>query len=88
MVKRFLFLTLLMGVPLVAHSQTGVYSSSAESAKNGKTFSHVVGGVANVESEDGMLSVGPYVGYTVTTLTGFVLVDVSLLSVYPNAIMA
>lgn len=83
MVKPFL-LIILLGVPMLCFSQSSIYSSSGEVTQNGMTMSHVIGSVANIESEDGMLSTGAMAQYSVAATTGLDLVDVTLLSVYPN----
>lgn len=83
MVRQFLLTTLLC-MPLLGYSQATVYSSSAESTQNGLTMAHVIGSMAYADSEDGMLSTGPLAQYSVAATTGLNLVDVTLLSAYPN----
>lgn len=83
MVKQILLLTAL-GIPLLVYSQTSAYSSVGEKSENGLTLSHALDYKANVESADGMLSMGPMAQYTVAATTGLDLVDVTLLTVYPN----
>ena len=83
MVKQIL-LTTLVGVPLLGFSQANVYSSVGENTQNGLTLSYVVDDMASIESEDGMLSTGAMAQYSVAATTGLDLVDVTLLSVYPN----
>ncbi len=84
MVKQILLLTAL-GIPLLVYSQTSAYSSVGEKSENGLTLSHVLDYKANVESADGSLSTGPMAPqYTVSATVGLDLVDVTLMSVYPN----
>lgn len=83
MVKQFLLFTLL-GVPMLGYSQAYTYGSVGEKTQNGLTLSHALDYKANVESADGMLAMGPMAQYTVAATTGLELVDVTLLSVYPN----
>lgn len=83
MVKQILLLTAL-GIPLLVYSQTSAYSSVGEKSENGLTLSHVLDYKANVESADGSLSTGPMAQYTVAATTGLDLMDVTLMSVYPN----
>lgn len=83
MVKQILVLTAL-GIPLLGYSQASTYGSVGENTQNGLTLSHVLDYKANVESADGLLSTGPMAHYTVAATTGLDLVDVTLLSVYPN----
>ena len=83
MVKQFLLFTLL-GVPMLGYSQAYTYGSVGEKTQNGLTLSHALDYKANVESADGMLAMGPMAQYTVAATTGLDLVDVTLLSVYPN----
>ncbi len=83
MVKQFLLFTLL-GVPMLGYSQAYTYGSVGEKTQNGLTLSHALDYKANVESADGMLAMGPMAQYTVAATTGLNLVDVTLLSVYPN----
>ena len=84
MLKHVLLLTTLAGVPALCHSQTNVYSSASERTEDGVTLYHVVGNMAALESEDGTLSTGNLIPYSVATTTGLELTDVSLLTVYPN----
>lgn len=86
MIRKILLLTTLMGGSSMLYSQGSIYTSVEENAENGMTFSHVVGGLANMESLDGRISTGSLFQYQyeITTTTGTELVDVALLSVYPN----
>lgn len=83
MVKKILLLTAL-GIPLLGFSQATTYGSVGENTQNGLTLSHALDYKANMESADGMLSTGPMAHYTVAATTGLDLVDVTLLTVYPN----
>lgn len=84
MLKQLLLLTTLAGVPVLCHSQSNIYSSADERTEDGMTIYHVVGNVAALESEDGALSTGNLIPYSVATTTGLEYTDVSLLTVYPN----
>ena len=84
MLKQLLLLTTLAGVPVLCHSQSNIYSSANERSEDGMTLYHVVGNMAALESEDGALSTGNLIPYSVATTTGLDLTDVSLLTVYPN----
>ena len=84
MLKQLLLLTTLAGVPVLCHSQSNIYSSADERTEDGMTLYHVVGNVAALESEDGALSTGNLIPYSVATTTGLEYTDVSLLTVYPN----
>ncbi|MBR3520883.1 MAG: T9SS type A sorting domain-containing protein [Paludibacteraceae bacterium] len=84
MLKQLLLLTTLAGVPALCHSQSNIYSSADERTEDGMTIYHVVGNVAALESEDGALSTGNLIPYSVATTTGLEYTDVSLLTVYPN----
>lgn len=81
--KQFL-LTTLVGLPLFGFAQANIYSSVGENTQNGLTMSHVIGTMVYAESEDGMLSTGAMAQYSVSATTGLELVNVTLLSVYPN----
>lgn len=81
--KQFL-LTTLVGLPLFGFAQANIYSSGGENTQNGLTMSHVIGTMVYAESEDGMLSTGAMAQYSVSATTGLELVNVTLLSVYPN----
>lgn len=69
---------------MLGYSQAYTYGSVGEKTQNGLTLSHALDYKANVESADGMLAMGPMAQYTVAATTGLELVDVTLLSVYPN----
>ena len=84
MLKQLLMLTTLASVPALCHSQSNIYSSADERTEDGMTIYHVVGNVAALESEDGALSTGNLIPYSVATTTGLEYTDVSLLTVYPN----
>lgn len=84
MLKRFLLLTVMAGMPLLSHSQANVYSSAAEKTQGDMTLSHVIGNVVTMESEDGTLSTGALSQYAVAVITGEELTGLTLLSVYPN----
>ncbi len=77
-------LATLTGVPILCHSQANVYSSAGEKVENNMVLSHVVGNVVTMEAEDGSLSTGNLIQYSVATTTGLGITDVELLSVYPN----
>ena len=84
MLKQVIMLATLTGVPILCHSQANVYSSAGEKVENNMALSHVVGNVVTMEAEDGSLSTGNLIQYSVATTTGLGLTDVELLSVYPN----
>ena len=84
MLKQVIMLATLTGVPILCHSQANVYSSAAERTEDGMTLYHVVGNAVALEAEDGALSTGNLIPYSVATTTGLELTDVTLLSVYPN----
>lgn len=83
MIKRILLLTTL-GIPMLGYSQSNTYGSLGEKSENGLSVSSVLDYKLNAESSDGQLSTGPLAHYTVAATTGLELVDVTLLSVYPN----
>lgn len=83
MIKRILLLTSL-GIPFLCYSQSNIYGSVGEKSENGLSVSSVLDYKLNAESADGQLSTGPLAHYTVAATTGLELVDVTLLSVYPN----
>lgn len=83
MIKQILLFTTL-GIPLLGHSQSGLYGSAGENTESGLTASVVLDYKLNVESESGELTTGPLANYTVAATTGLELVDVTLLTVYPN----
>ena len=82
--KTFLSLTVMFVFPFLCHSQANVYSSAAEKSQPDMSISHVVGNVVNLESEDGSLSTGALVQYSVAVVTGMDVEEISLLTVYPN----
>lgn len=84
MLKQVFMLATLTGVPILCHSQANVYSSAAEKAENDMTLYHVIGNAVALEAEDGSLSTGNLIPYSVATTTGLELTDISLLTVYPN----
>ena len=84
MLKQVFMLATLTGVPILCHSQANVYSSAGEKVENNMVLSHVVGNVVTMEAEDGSLSTGNLIQYSVATTTGLGITDVELLSVYPN----
>lgn len=84
MLKQVFMLATLTGVPILCHSQANVYSSAAEKAENDMTLYHVIGNAVTLEAEDGSLSTGNLIPYSVATTTGLELTDISLLTVYPN----
>lgn len=84
MLKHFLSLTLMFVSPFLCHSQANVYSSAAEKSQSDMSISHVVGNVVSLESEDGSLSTGALVQYSVAVVTGMDVEEISLLTVYPN----
>lgn len=84
MIKNFLFF-MLLSIPCLGYSQSNVYSSSAENSQNDLSFSHVIGDVLNMSSENGEISSGILSSYTISpVVTGEDLMGIELLSVYPN----
>lgn len=84
MVKQIISLFML-GLPMLVYSQTSVNSSSStKTSSNGYSMTHVIGQVARNTSKNGQLSAGVLSKYTVTATTGLDLVDMALLSIYPN----